>query len=191
MTATVNVEEGNGAGPTWTVITSGRYCTRDSYNPGDNDPCVVPSAGNNYSYWKNHRIAFSGTFTKILNIKWYTSGSVASNWDLGTGGVLCVGIRDSGDNGCPTGSYQQAAGTQGTTGNYMDHAVNGHAYYKDQTATPADADSYTSASPLTIDSTEYTVAGSSKHVVTQVKLATDAVQGDKANETMTWLYDEI
>jgi hypothetical protein len=191
MTATMNVEEGNGSGPTWTVITSGRYCTRDSYNPGDNDPCVVPSSSYNYSYSKNHRLAFSGSFTKILNIKWYTSGSVKTNWGLGTGGMLLVGVRDTGANGCPNGSYQQAAGTQGTTGNYLKHASTGHAYYKDQTSGVADADSYTSSSPLTIDLTEYTTTGYSNHVVTQVKLSSSATQGDKPNETFTWVYDEI
>lgn len=191
MTATVSVQEGNGASPTWTTITQGRYCTRDAYNPGDNDPCVVPSAGFNYSYWKHHRIYFSGSFTKINNIRWFASGNVKTNWALGTGGMLLVGRRDSGDNGCPSASYEIAAGTQGTTGYYLKDVTNGHDYYKSQTADPADADTYTSASPLTVDTTDYTAEGGSKAVVTQVKIATDATQGDKGNETLTFRYDEI
>jgi hypothetical protein len=191
MTATVSVQEGNGASPTWTTITQGRYCTRDSYNPGDNDPCVVPSAGFNYSYWKHHRIYFSGTFTKINNIRWFTSGNVKTNWALGTGGMLLVGRRDAGDNGCPAASYEIAAGTQGTTGYYLKDVTNGHDYYKSQTADPADADTYTSASPLTVDTTDYTSEGGSKAVVTQVKIATDGTQGDKGNEVLTFRYDEI
>lgn len=191
MAATVNVEEGNGSGPTWTVITSGRYCTTDSYNPGSNYPCVVPTSGNNYSYWKHHRIAWTGIGTQISNIRWYTPGNVASTWQLGTGGQLMVGLRDSGDHGCPTANYQQATGTQGTTGHYIKDATNGHAYYNSQAATPGNADNYTSASPLTVDTTVYTDNGASKSVVTQVNLATDATQGDKSNITFTFLYDEI
>jgi hypothetical protein len=194
MVATVNVEEGNGASPTWTVITQGRYCTRDSYNPGLNDPCVVPTSSFNYSYWKSHRIAFSGTFTQINNIRWYTGGTIKTDWALGTGGKLLVGIKSTGDNGCPTGSYDQAAGTQGTTGYDMDDTTNGHTYYKTGTSNhsaPADADTYVSGSPLTVDSNTYTSADASYHVVTQVKIFTDATQGDKANTTLTFRYDEI
>jgi len=31
-----------------------RYCTTDAYNPVGTYPCVVPSSGTNYSYWKHH-----------------------------------------------------------------------------------------------------------------------------------------
>lgn len=191
MTATVNVEELNGAGPTATVITTGRYATTDAYNPGDSYPCVVPDSGFNYSYWKHHRIAFSGTFTQISNIRWFTSGNIASNWDLGTDGMLMVGLRDAGDNGCPIGNYQQATGVQGTSGHNIDDGTNGHAYYKGQTTPYGDADDYTSSSELTVDTNEYTATGSSYSVVTQVKIDDDAVQGDKATETLTFRYDEI
>jgi len=190
MAATVEVVEGNGATPTWTVITSARYCTSDTYNPGTNYPCVVPSSGQNYSYWKHHALKLSGTFTKITNIKWYTDGTIS--WDLGTNGKVVVGIRDSGDNGCPPASYDQATGTEGTTGDYMADSTNGHSYYKDQTASPADVTNYTSSSPLDVDSTEYTSAtDATKAVVTQVIIDTDATQGAKSAETFTFRYDEI
>jgi hypothetical protein len=192
----VNVEEGNGSGPTWTVITSGRYCTRDSYIPGDNDPCVVPTAGNtNYSYWKSHRIAWTGIGTKISNTRWYTSGNVAKNWTPGTGGGLFVGIKSAGTSmGCPTGSYVQAAGTPGETGTDMDASSGGHTYYKTGSSnhsTPANADTYVSATPLLVDDTEYTTNTHSYHVVTQVVLKSDATQGDKPSETFTFRYDEV
>ncbi len=195
MVATVVVKEYNGATPgVATTITQGRYCTMDSYNPGLSNPCVVPSADVNYSYWKHHNIAFSGDFTQISNIRWYTSGTIASSWALGTDGYLAVGIKSTGDNGCPIASYVQATGTQGTTGNFMDNVTNGHTYYKSGSsnyAAPNDADDYTSAATLLIDSTAYTSAGSSKCVVTQVVIDTDATQGDKASETLTFRYDEI
>ncbi len=191
MAATVNVEEGNGASPTWTVITTGRYCTTDAYNPGDTYPCVVPAASLNYSYWKSHRIAWTGIGTQISNIKWYGPGNIASTWGLGTLGFLSVGIRDSGDNGCPTANYQQAVGTAGTTGTKIKVATVGHAYYLGQTADPADADDYTSGAALLVDSTVHTTNTASKHVVTQAVIDTDATQGDKSNVTLTFQYDEI
>lgn len=190
MAATVNVVEGNGSGPTWSTVTAARYCTTDSYNPGTANPCVVPSSGTNYSYWKHHALGLSGTFTKINNIRWYTDGTIG--WTLGTGGKIVVGIRDTGDNGCPPASYDQATGTVGTTGYYMDDATNGHTYYKDQTATPADVTTYTSGSPLTVDTSDYTTTTTATNaVVTQVLIDSDATQGEQADETFTFVYDEV
>ena len=73
----------------------------------------------------------------------------------------------------------------------MDDGTNGHTYYKGQSTPYGDADNYTSSSELTVDSNEYTSAGSSYCVVTQVKIDTDGVQGDKPTETFTFRYDEI
>ena len=190
MVATVNVVEGNGATVTWTTITSARYCTSDTYNPGTNYPCVIPSSGYNYSYWKHHALSISGTFTQVSNIKWYTDGTIG--WTLGTGGEVRVGIRDTGDNGCPPANYQQATGTQGTTGYAIEDATNGHAYYNTQTTPTAPVTNYTSASPLTVDSNTYTSATTATYaVVTQVKIASDATQGAQSAETFTFRYDEI
>ena len=195
MVATVSVNEYNGAAPgVATVITQGRYCTMDSYNPGLSNPCVVPTSSYNYSYWKTHNLAFSGDFTQISNIRWYTSGSVRTSWALGTNGGLFVGVKSTGDNGLPVASYVQASGTLGTTGYEMSDTTNGHTYYKvgsSNYAAPVDADTYVSGSTLLVDSTAYTTTGTSKCVVTQVKIATDATQGDKAAETLTFRYDEI
>lgn len=195
MVATVSVQEYNGASPgVATVITQGRYCSMDSYNPGLSNPCVVPSADLNYSYWKTHNVAFSGDFTQISNIRWYTSGNVKTNWALGTNGGLFVAVKSTGDNGCPIASYDQAAGVQGTSGYPVNDVTNGHDYYKSGSsnhAVPANADTYVSTSTLLVDSGPYTTAASCKCVVTQVVIGTDATQGDKASESLTFRYDEI
>ena len=197
MVATVSVEELNGgtagAGVP-NVITSGRYCTRDAYAPADNDPCVVPTSGSNYSYWKSHRIAWTGIGTRISNIRWYTSGNIKTNWSPGTGGMLRVGVKYSGDNGCPDGSYAVAVGVSGESGYDLDDASLGHTYYKSGSSlylAPVDADTYVAGATLTVDTTNYTTNTHSKHVVSQVKLTTSATQGDKSSETLTFRYDEV
>lgn len=198
MVAVVNVQEYNGAFPGEAhTISQGRYAAMDSYNPGLSNPCVVPTSGFNYSFWKTHNITFSGEFTQISNIRWYTSGSVASSWQLGTNGGLFVAVKSTGDNGLPVASYRQATGIVGTSGYWMDDATNGHEYYKSGStnhAVPVNADTITSGGspgPLLVDSGPYTEDGQSKCVVTQVKIAINATQGDKAAETLTWRYDEI
>ena len=196
MVSTVNIEEGNGvATGTWTVITSGRYCTRDSYNPGSSDPCVVPTGVTpNFSYWKSHRMAWTGIGTSISNIRWYTSGNIATNWTPGTGGGLFVCTKVTGDNGCPTANYDQAAGVSGESGYDPNDVTDGHTYYKTGTANyaaPVNADTYLTGADLLVDSTVHTTNTHSKHVVSFVKLYSDATQGDKPNETLTFRYDEV
>lgn len=73
----------------------------------------------------------------------------------------------------------------------MGDSNKGHAYYKSTGSSVGDADSYTSAIPLMIDSSTYTTPVSTKCVVTQIKIDTDATQGDKASQTLTWRYDEV
>lgn len=202
MVATVIINESNGGtdgtpGATTRVDGQGanagtdvRFATTDAYNPIATYPCVVPSSGDNYSYWKHISLGISGTFTTVNNINFYTDGTIG--WTCGTGGGLYVGVRDAGDSGCPMDAeYDIATGTQGTTGDWMDHVTNGHGYYKDQTATPADASTYTSGSTLLIDSADYSAADESDATVLQCKIHNDATQGLQSDETLYWAYDEI
>lgn len=196
MVSVVNVEECNGSGAgTWTPITSGRYCTRDAYNPQLQDPCIVPLEDFNRSWAKSHRLAWTAPSVSISDIRWYTSGNIKNTWHLGTGGMLLVCVKSTGDNGCPTGSYSQATGVQGTSGDDVDNASVGHPYYKsgtDNHHVPVDADTYLAGTPLLVDSNVYgATSGHSYHVVTQALIAPDAIQGDQANETITWRYNEI
>jgi hypothetical protein len=107
----------------------------------------------------------SGSFTKINNIKWYTDGTCA--WTYGTGGAILVGAT----SGCPSGSYVQATGTEGTTGESL---ISGHTYYQGTDET--DATTYTSASPLNVDDTDHESEGDrSCFVVTQTKVAAETL----------------
>ncbi len=193
MAATMSIEEGNGSTPTWTAITSGRYCTADVYNPSTSHPCVVPPTGQiYYSFWKSHRLAWTGIGTQISNIKWYgPGGTIKTDWGLGADGDVKIGIKGAAPHGCPDVSYAVAGGTVDTTGYNMDDATNGHPYYKQSNGDVVSINSYTSAAPLLVDDGVYTTDNHSKHIVTQVVIASDASQGDKTDKTFTFVYDEI
>ena len=61
----------------WVNIPVGRSEYPDSYNPGDTDSCVIPQNDDN-------------RFSTISNFRWYTNGSVSTNWNI-IDGQLIVG----------------------------------------------------------------------------------------------------
>jgi len=128
--------------------------------------------------------------TLLNNHKFYSDGAIG--WNLGTGGKLVIGLRDTGDNGCPAGSYDQATGSEGTTGDDMEDDTDGHAYYKAQDPETGLVSAYTSAGTmLTVDTGDHSAAEAFKHVVIQAKVADDAVRGLCAAEVLTFVYDEV
>lgn len=196
MAATVVVQEvtGPAGNKTYTTITNRvRLFTADQATnqttPQITYPVPIPDSGFNYSYWKHVCLDISGTFTKVDNIRHYSDGAI--NWNLGTGGELRRGNRDSGDHGCPTTDYEQASGTEGVSGYPIEDATNGHDYYKNQTTPTANVANDTSSSPAIIDSEGLTSAGKSKMIVLQVKVASNATSGVQPAETLTWKYDVI
>lgn len=186
MVATADVQEANGAGPAWNTVTNFRMCTTDAYNPLATFPIPIPGAGFNYSYWKSLCLNFTGTFTTINNIRYYTDGSEYTG--LGTSGEIRRGNRDAGDDGCPDGSYDQATGTPGTTGD----DVETHSYFSAQTTKSVDTFATdVIGTPATVHSADISAPGRSNHMVLQAKIDTDAVLGAKTPETYTFLYDEV
>lgn len=80
MAATVQINEWNGAAPgTPTDKTSGsvRFKNADNATVDLNDPLVVPSSGQEYSYekWLRLRITDAGGFTQIDNVRAYSDGA--------------------------------------------------------------------------------------------------------------------
>ncbi len=191
MVASVGIYEitGTAANPTYTQLTSSRYSLSDNIAPGLNNPVPIPTTGFNYSFWKHHVLNFTGTFTQINNIRWYTDGAIG--WNLGTSGNLYIGKRASGDAGAPVSTgYLNASGS--TTTCVL--LLSGHTYYQQGNAisgTWVTAQTYISGALLTVDSTNYATSGYSKILVTQVAVATNATQGTQTAETVTFLYDEI
>ena len=200
MVATVIVEQATGGSDGTPanedeITGSTRLQTADQFAPTDTTyPIPIPTAGFNYSYWIHVYLNITGgTFTQINDVRFYSDGSI--DWDFGSGGELRRGNRDSGDQGAPMDTeYDVATGTQGTSGDEIEHATNGHDYYNGQTTKTANVESDTEGSPATIDSTDHTGTGKCKAVVLQVKLDTagnGAVQGEQTDETLTFKYAEI
>lgn len=166
MAATVSIKQAVGAGPTTETITNLRFNTDDTINPGTVNPLVKPAAGTNRSFAKtvylNADTSPSGT---INNVKLYCDGDIG--W---TGCTLFVGT---------TGTYAQATGTAGTTGD--DNAV-----------ATANIEDFTSGSPKNVTGTISNPATGriSDYIVMQVDLSTSAVPGTLAQETLTVQYDE-
>lgn len=77
MVATVIVNEKNGAGETPTDKTSGtvRFKNADNALVDANDPLQVPPAGSEFSFQKFLRMNFTGTFTQVSNLRFYTDGA--------------------------------------------------------------------------------------------------------------------
>ena len=167
MAATVSVQQCYGAGPSVTAITNLRFNTDDTVNPGVNNPMVKPAAGTNRSYLKtvylNADTTPSGT---INNVKLYCDGTIG--W---TGCTLYLGT---------SGTYTQAAGTEGTTGN-------------DSSVATADITKYSSAASakqITGSISNPSTGKITDYVVMQVDLTNSAVAGTLTQETLTFQYDE-
>lgn len=189
--AAVEIQQYTGATPDQTTVTTPRMSTMDSADPGNTNPIPIPASGENFSFWMSLALAITAMndATLLNNHKVYMDG--ACGWTLGTVGELWIGQKDTGDNGCPEGSYDQATGTVGTTGDELEHATNGHTYYKSETTPKGALDGYTEGSPITIDTGDHTTAEDFKHIVLQAEVDDDATRGAQTAETITFQYDEI
>lgn len=167
MAATVSVKQANSTGPTATTITNLRFNTDDTVNPGTTNPMVKPAAGTNRSYWKtvylNADTTPSGT---INNVKIYGDGTL--DW---TGCTLYIGA---------SGTYTQATGTAGTTGD-------------DSSIATVDISRYSSAAaakPITGTISNPSTGKITDYVIMQTDISTSAVAGTLSAETITFQYDE-
>lgn len=176
MAATVDVREINETSPgTPNVVTAAKFCTADLYNPGTTNPIPIPPSGTKRSYWKSHELYLSGAYTEISNIKIYTDGT-----GFGTGITTNIG-----DETLVSGSYEEATGTPGDTG---DEVVANHTGITGVT----DLFGYVEATPKDVDVGPYSSPPErSKHVVLQLDVDDTASPGEQTPETITWQYDEV
>ena len=190
--ADVCVKQITGAGPTETEVTTPRLSTSDSAAPGNANPIPIAAAGLSYSYWMSLELVITNIqdATVLNNHLFYSDGTIG--WALGTGGKLVIGLHDAGDNGTAIGSYDQATGDEGVSGDFMEDDVDGHASYKDQDPETGLVSAYeTGGTELLVDSGDHTIAEQFKHIVIQAVVDDDAVRGARAAETLTFQYDEV
>jgi len=169
-----------------TITTNVRHKSADDNTQDTNNPCVVPAAGTNYSYWRQIYLqCTTGPDTQVDNIKFYTDGTLG--WGVGI--TMMVGNETPTKNSGSNAGYEVATGTPGTSGDEM---VGAHAGLTGST----DVFSYTSGASKSVSISE---AGSiinaigemCNYIILQLNIATTATSGTKATETLTFQYDEI
>jgi hypothetical protein len=162
-----------------------RFKTADDATIDTNNPVPIPSAGTKYSYWKQiYMECTTGPDTQVDNVKFYTDGG-----GYGTGITTKVGTETPTKNSGANTGYEVATGTPGDTGDEM---VAAHAGLTGS----ADAFSFTSGSPKTLSISEAgniinAIGEMTNYLIFQVEVGTTAAPGDKGNEVMTIMYDEI
>lgn len=175
MAATVQIREKNGAGETATDKTSGtvQFKAIDSASVDANNPVVIPSSGQKYSFekWVRNYIGGTGPDNNITNPKFYTDGS----------------------NGMGTGVKLWAKGV----GTYVTPVEPSNANDPPQHAAAAmtDAFTHTSASPLALDVTNTgpfstTSSDFGDYLILVLEAEAGAAPGNVVAETLTFTYDE-
>lgn len=178
MAATVSTRELSGAGPTPTTITTLFFQTIDQVASDSTNILMRPLAGNNYSFWKTMYLnAESTPVTQINNVKVWSDGTIG--W---------TGITYNIANETPViGSYVQASGTIGLTGDALINANH-----------PA-ITGVTNIETYATEGSAKTVPGSisnpdvgqiSNLIIVQLIIGTSAIPGDLSSEVLTWGYDE-
>lgn len=171
MAATVSVKQATGSGPTNTTITNLRFKTADDSSGSDTTyPLVKPSSGTNYSYVAWVFLNADSTPTGTMNnVKFYTDGTNS----YGTG-VTVKGIQ--------TGTYAQATGTSGTSGDLSSTVY----------TSGTDMFTYTSASPLSVTGSlsNPSTGKVANYVAMQMALSTSVSAGTLSAETFTFRWDE-
>lgn len=196
------MKEINGASATYTTVDNSsnraRFKTKDETVRDLNYPCIIPSAGFNYSYWKSYCLDIAGSFTRVNNIRVYFA-STCESWTYGAGGGVFAGQLDATPTvtaqGVVVANYVQALGSVGVSGNWFYDVSVGHTYYKTGVGvTPVDVTTFTSGAPMVVDLDNHDAAEKSKYFIMQTKIdtiANGAVQGLQAVEVVTWMWDEI
>lgn len=211
MAATVQIEQitGTAGSETYTYkdTTSGtRYYTSDDATIGStNNPIPIPTndAGKSGSYWVTHCVNVTGApTTYIKNLRYYQTWSTSpqSDWTLGTGGDLVIGVSSASiadartfTQGFTSGSYDQATGNEGVNGDLISGS---HTYYANGSlsggaTTITDFDSTDNAYMVQSGQVVGASTGRSYCIVTQVIVASGATQGEKADKTATFVFSEV
>ncbi len=149
-----------------------------------NDPMTIPTAGTNYSRWKQIYLKCTTTApdTQVDNVRFFTDAG-----DFGTGITVNVGTSFPTKNSGSNAGYEIA--------DVEDQAMltPGHG----GVSAIADAFSFTTGAPLSgpsISETSSIIDATDEmtdYLVLQMEVISTASPGDLTNETFTFRYDEI
>lgn len=164
-----------------------RFKTADNPTIDTVNPVPIPTSGTNYSYVKNCYVKCDvAPDTQIDNFRIYTDGG-----GFGTGITVYIGDQFPTRNSGSTSGYKVATGTPGTTGTEMT------SLYSGVITTKSDLFGFTSGSPFsgpTISESGSIINSANEttnYFVLQANVGTTATPGNKTDETITILYDEI
>jgi len=177
MAATFDVEIDTGATPTMASLTNLRFNEADDNDQDTGNPCQIPGAGTDYSYWKHIYLRCTGgTFTQCDNFQYYSDGAA-----MDTGTLIKVStnevLNDSG--------YDQATGTDEMVANHTG------------VTSSADCNNYTSGgsklafSVVPGDDIIDTSGEETNYLVFQLEISSTASPGQMTSKTHTIQYDEI
>ena len=139
---------------------------RDTNNP-------VPAVTTSYSYWANTRLHCTVVPANLINnLKWYSDGVSA-----GTGLTVNAAKASTGANA----GYRQATSAV---------ALNNTNHTGLDVASPTDASTYTSGSPLSLTGSTSTAIVFGDFVVFQLAVTASASPGAMSARTYTWQWDE-
>lgn len=179
MAATLNTIELTGVTPDATQIADGGNLNFQMVDASASDATkqfLRPLAGTYYSYWKSVYLnALTTPPTQINNVKLYSDGAIA--W---VGVELFVG-----DEMPTVGNYEQATGTEGSSG---DELVANHGGISAKTT----MNTYTSGSPKSITGSisNPSVGAITRLMLLQMNITTVANTGDAGSAPLTFTYDE-
>ena len=178
MAATVNIREKNGAGETPTNKDGGtvRFKNADDATVDLNNPLLVPSSNTEYSYekWLRFYIGVTGPNQHITDLEFYMDG--AKGWP--------AGVKLWGDG---TETTYSTPGIPTETNDPPQVPVNG------TPAAATDAFTYTTGSPLTLGSGQYstTSADCGNYLILVMEVEIGSSPGLTSDETATFRYSEI
>lgn len=178
MPATVITRVATGVGPSYSTVTNLRFKLADNNDQDSNNPCVKPTSGTHYSFWKTIELYCSvAPDTDVTNVKLYSDGTLG--W---TGCTVNVGDQ-------MTEVYDQGVvdGGNADSGSEMTN--------HSQISSVTSLFTYTSGSPMSItEHSGWATPGATEpitaFVVLQLAITTSATGGAQAAETITWQYDE-
>lgn len=162
------------------TVTNLRFNVADDNDQDTGNPVPIPSAGTNYSFWKQVYLECTGApDTQVDNMELYSDGTAFdANVALNVGNELPV--HTSGD----TTGYDLATAAEVMT-NHTD--ITGVTNINDFTSGGSEKTITIGEAGNIIDD----VGETTHYVVLQVAVGTGASPGTLAAEEITWQYDEI